>query len=188
MDEMAQAAGKDPFEFRRGLLREPRLINALEIAAKTGNWGAPMPAGSGRGIACFEGLGSFAAHVAEVSVSAGAIRVDRVVCVCDCGQVINPKTVEAQMQGTCVDAVATALKAAITIDKGAVVQNNWPDYQWAYMADTPEIQVVIVDSAAQSGGMGELGYPSVMPAIANALYAATGRRVRKFPIKMKELA
>ena len=187
MDEMAHAAGKDPFEFRRGLLRDPRLIKVLETAASAGNWGAALPAGSGRGIACFTGLGSFAAHVAEVSVKAGALRVDRVVCVCDCGQVINPRTVEAQMQGSVADALATAFKAAITIDKGAVVQNNWPDYQWAYMSDMPKVEVVIIDSAAASGGVGELGYPSVMPAMANAIFAAVGKRVRKFPIRMQEL-
>jgi isoquinoline 1-oxidoreductase beta subunit len=188
IDELAHAAGKDPFEFRKGLIRDQRLLKVLEMAAQAGNWGAPLPAASGRGIACFTGLGSFAAHVAEISLKAGKLRIDRVVCVCDCGQVINPKTVEAQMQGACVDALATALKAAITIENGTVVQNSWPDYQWMYMADMPKIEVVIIDSAAASGGIGELGYPSVMPAVANALFAAGGKRVRKFPIRMEALA
>jgi len=187
IDELAHAAGKDPFEFRRGLIRDQRLVKVLETAAQSGNWGTPLPAGSGRGIACFAGLGSFAAHVAEVSVKDAKLRIDRVVCVCDCGQVINPKTVEAQMQGACVDALATALKAAITIDKGTVVQNSWPDYQWMQMADMPKIEVVIIDSAAASGGVGELGYPSVMPAVANALFVAAGKRVRRFPIRLEEL-
>jgi isoquinoline 1-oxidoreductase beta subunit len=187
IDELAHAAGKDPLEFRKSLVRDARLLNVFDTVAKAGNWGAPLPAGSGRGIACYVGLGSYAAHVAEVTVQGGKIHVDRVVAVCDCGQTINPRSVEAQMQGSIVDAMATALKVAITIDKGAVQQDSWPDYPWMTMAEMPKIEVTIIDSAAASGGVGELGLPSVIPAIANAIAAATGKRVRKFPIRLEEM-
>ena len=187
IDELATAAGKDPFDFRRALMRDQRLLKCLETAAKAGDWGKPLGAGSGRGIACESDVGSFAAHVVELTVRRNKIQLDRVTCVVDCGLVINPKTVEAQMQGACVDALATALRAEITVDKGAIVQSNFRDYEWARMNDMPEVQVIIIDSTAESGGVGEVGYPSVMPAFANALFVATGKRVRKFPIRIEEL-
>ena len=147
-----------------------------------------MPKGSGRGIACFNGYGSRIAHVVEVTVTGNKIRVDRAVVAVDVGIAINPRGVEAQVQGAFIDGVSTALMAAITIDKGGVVQGNWDGYEWARMPDAPaKMEVYVVDSGAGFQGMGEVGYPSGPPAIANAIFAATGKRVRKFPIKVEDL-
>jgi CO/xanthine dehydrogenase Mo-binding subunit len=187
IDELAHAAGKDPFEFRRSLIRDDRLRKVLETAAEKGDWGKPLPAGHGRGIACFGGYGSYAAHVMEVSVEGKKVKVHRAVCVIDCGMAINPKGVEAQVQGACTDGLSTALRAAITIEKGGVKESSWYDYQWMTIDAMPKVEVYIVDSGAEPGGMGEPPYPSVSPAVANAVFAATGTRVRKFPIKVDEL-
>ena len=188
IDEMAHAAGKDPVEFRLALIGDERLKNVLSLAAKKAGWGTPLPKGHGRGIACFSGYGSYAAHVIEASVEQGKVKVHRVVAVIDCGLAINPKGVEAQIQGACVDGLSTSLRAEITIDKGGVVQGSWPDYKWMTMDAMPHIEVTILQGDKNPGGMGEVGYPSVPPALANAVFAATGKRVRKFPIKIAELA
>lgn len=187
IDELAVAAGADPYEFRRSLIQDPRLRGVLELAAAKGDWGKPLPAGWGRGIACFEGYGSFAAHVVELSVEGGQIKLHRAVCAIDCGRAINPRGVEAIAQGGCSDGLATALRAAITIDKGGVVERSWPNYRWMTLDAMPVVEVHLVDSQEEPGGMGEPVYPSVPPAVANALFAATGKRVRKFPIKLNEL-
>ena len=187
MDELAHAAGKDPFEFRRDLLGNDRLKNVLVTAAQKADWGKALPKGWGRGIACFSGYGSEAAHVVELSVENGEVKLHRVVAVVDCGMALNPSGVEAQIQGACVDGLSTALRAAITIDKGAVEQTSWVDYQWMTMDAMPKLEVHILQTGGNPGGMGEVGYPSVMPAVANAVFAATGKRVRKFPIKVEEL-
>ncbi len=187
IDEMAHAAGKDPFKFRHDLIDDDRLKKVLEVAAEKSGWGAPLPPGHGRGIACFEGYGSYAAHVIELSVIAGKIKLLRAVCVIDCGLAINPSGVEAQMQGACSDGLATALHAEITVDKGQVVQTSYFDYEWIRIDEMPKQEVYIIESNAEPGGMGETGYPSVMPAVANAVFSATGKRVRKFPIRMNEL-
>lgn len=186
-DELAHAAGKDPFEFRRDHIKSDRLKKVLETAAKNAGWGSAMPKGSGRGIACFDGYGSVVAHVIEVTVDGDKIKVDRVVCAVDCGMAVNPKGVEAQIQGACSDALSMALRAAITIDKGAVVQNSWYDYEWMTIDAMPKMEITILQSGGDPGGMGEVGFPSVAPALANAIFAATGKRVRKFPIKVSEL-
>ena len=188
IDELATAAGKDPFEFRRGLLKNERQRKVLELVAEKAGWGKPLPAGHGRGIACFSGFGSFAAHVVELSIVKGQVKIHRVVCAVDCGLAINPKGVEAQAQGACVDALTTTLKAAITINKGGAVESNFSDFEWTRMDEMPKIEVHITDSPHEPSGMGEPGYPSVPPAIANAVFAVTGKRVRKFPIKLSELA
>lgn len=188
MDELAHAAGKDPFEFRRNLISDKRLRNVLETAAAKAGWGKSLPAGHGRGIACFRGYGSYAAHVIELSVVGKTIKLIRAVCVIDCGIAVNPKGVEAQMQGACTDGLSTALRAAITIKNGGVAESSWPDYQWMTLDAMPKVEVFIVPSGEDPGGMGEPGYPSVAPALANAIFAATGKRVRKFPIQIDELA
>lgn len=188
IDELAHGAGKDPFEFRRGLLvKNERLRKVLESAAKRAEWGKKMPAGSGQGIACFEGYGSRIAHVVEVTVKDGKVRVDRMVAVVDAGTTINPRGVEAQIQGGFMDGLATALYAEITIDGGETAEDNWDGYKWARMSDTPKMEVFIEDSGGAFGGMGEVGYPSVPAAIANAVFAATGKRVRRFPIVVEDL-
>ena len=188
MDELAHAAGADPFEFRRKLIADPKLRKVLETAAEKSGWHDPLPAGHGRGIACFKGSGSYAAHVIELSVEGNKIKLHKATCVVDCGIAVNPKGVEAQMQGACTDGLSTALRAAITIDKGGVVEGSWTDYQWMTLNAMPKIDVTILQGADHPGGMGEVGYPSVAPAVANAIFAAVGKRVRKFPIKISELA
>ena len=147
-----------------------------------------MPAGHGRGIACFEGYGSYAAHVVEVSIEKDKVKLHRAVSVVDCGVAINPSGVEAQMQGACSDGLSTALKAAITIKNGGAEQTSYFDFEWLRMDEAPRVEVHVIESGDNPGGMGEVGYPSVAPAVANAVAAATGKRVRKFPIKLSELA
>lgn len=188
LDELAIAANKDPFEFRRELLRVPRLKAVLELAASKAGWGQPLAEGRARGIACFNGFNSFVAHVAEVSVSPqGAVRVHRVVCAVDCGLVINPGTVEAQMEGCIVDGISSVLKSAITIKDGQIEQSSYRDYQILRINETPDIEVHIVLSREQSGGIGELGLPSTIPAVTNAIFAATGKRVRRLPLRPEDL-
>lgn len=187
IDELAHAAGKDPFEFRKSILKNERLLKVLVSVAEKAQWGKSMPKGSGQGIACFEGYGSRIAHVVEVTVKDDTVRVDRMVAVVDAGTTINPRGVEAQIQGGFMDGLATALYAEITIDGGATVESNWSDYGWTRMTDTPKMEIFIEDSGGAFGGMGEVGYPSVPAAIANAVFAATGKRVRKFPIRISEL-
>lgn len=185
LDELAHAAGKDPFEFRRGLLvRNERLRKVLESVAKHADWGKTMPKGSGQGIACFEGYGSRIAHVVEVTVKDNEIHVDRMVAVVDAGTTINPRGVEAQIQGGFMDGLATALFAEITIDAAAPQESNFSDYRWARFSHTPKMEIHIEDSGGVFGGMGEVGYPSVPAAIANAVFAATGRRLRSFPLRL----
>ncbi len=187
IDEMAHAAGQDPFEFRRKLIRNARLGAVLDAAAAKSGWGKPLPKGWGRGIACFAGYGSYAAHVVELEIVGDKIRVRRVVCAVDCGLAVNPLGVEAQMQGACIDGLSTALNVEITIERGGVRQGSYVDYAWLRMGESPKIEVHLVESGAEPGGMGEVGYPSVPPAVANAVFAATGRRVRRFPIRISEV-
>lgn len=181
IDELAIAAGKDPYQFRRGLLPAGRLRDVLDQVATRAEWGKPLPAGWGRGIACTDAY-SYIAHIIEVSVLNNILKVERVVAVVDCGIAVNPMGVEAQIQGACVDALSTALKAAITIEKGAVKQSSFNDYEWMRMSEMPKIEVYIVPSTQQPRGMGEAGFPSVSPALCNAIFNATGKRIRTLPI------
>ena len=187
IDELAHAAGQDPYAFRKDMLKNDRLKHVLDVAAEKAGWGKPLPAGHGRGIACFEGYGSFAAHVIELSIENNKIKLHRAICVVDCGTAVNPKGVEAQMQGACTDGLSTALRSAITIKNGGVVENSWTDFQWMTLDAMPKVEVTIITGTGGPGGMGEVGYPSVAPAVANALFAVTGKRVRKFPIQLSEL-
>ncbi len=188
IDEMAHAAGKDPLDFRLSMLKNERLRTVLKTAAEKGDWGKPLPAGTGRGIACFAGYGSYAAHCIEVTVTNNQIKLNRVVAVMDCGIAINPKGVEAQVQGACVDGLSTALFAEITVEDGQIKQKNFNRYRWMTMDEMPKIEVVILENGDSPGGLGEPGYPSCPPAVANAVAAATGKRVRRFPIRVDELA
>jgi len=184
IDELAVAAKQDPYEYRRALLSNaPRHRGVLELAATKAGWGTALPAGRGRGIAVYKSFESFAAQVAEVSVSPGGdVRVHRVVCAIDCGMHVNPSTIEAQMQGGIVYGLTAALKGEITIEGGRVVQSNFDDYEMLYLDEMPVVEVHIVPSNEDPGGVGEPGTPPIAPAVCNAIFAATGKRIRKLPI------
>lgn len=186
MDELAHAAGKDPFEFRRDhLSTSPRLKRALELVAEKSGWGTPMPKGRGRGIACVSGFGSHVAEVAEVTVdSKNNIRVDRVIVAIDCGPYVNPDGINAQMESAVAFALSAALKDEITIEKGGVKQSNFDDYRMFMIDDMPKVETYIVESDDMIGGVGEPGVPPAAPAVCNAIFAATGKRIRKLPIKL----
>ncbi len=182
VDELAQAAGKDPFEYRRALLaKHPRHKGALELAAEKAGWGKPLAAGRARGIAVVESFESYVAQVAEVSIDNGQIRVHRVVCAIDCGTVINPDTVKAQMESGIIFGLSAALYGAITIKDGRVEQSNFDTYPVVRMDAAPAIEVHIVSSTEKPGGVGEPGTPPIAPAVANAVFALTGKRLRKLP-------
>jgi len=189
IDELAHAAGKDPFEYRKALLgKSPRHKAILELVAKRANWGAAMPAGQGRGIAVVFSYGSYAATVAEVSVAPdGAVKVNKLVCGIDAGIAVNPDAVRAQMEGGAVYALTAAYYGQITIDRGRVQQSNFHDYQMLRINEMPVVDVQILDSGEAPGGLGEPGVPTVAPAVTNAIFAATGRRIRKLPIDRNEL-
>ena len=184
VDELAAAAKQDPYEYRRALLANaPRDRGVLELAATKAGWGTPLPAGRSRGIAVYKSFESFAAQVAEVSVSPeGDVRVHRVVCAIDCGLHVNPSTIEAQMQSGIVYGLTAALKGAITIENGRVTQSNFHDYQMLRLAEMPVVEVYIVPSTEAPGGVGEPGTPPIAPAVCNAIFAATGKRIRRLPI------
>jgi isoquinoline 1-oxidoreductase beta subunit len=189
LDELAAAGGKDPLEFRRRLLaKSPRLLGVLELAAEKAGWGKPLPAGRARGIAVVNNIGSYNAQVAEVSVEHGKLRVHRVVCAVDCGHAINPAGIEQQIQSGIVYGLSAAMKGAITIERGRVVQGNFNHYDVLRIDEMPVVEVHIVPSQAAPGGIGEASTPSIIPAVANAIFAATGKRLRKLPILPEDLA
>jgi isoquinoline 1-oxidoreductase subunit beta len=187
VDEVAHAAGRDPFEFRRDLLADkPRHRAVLEQAAERSDWHRPRPPGSGRGIALQESFGSIVAQVVDVTVEAGRVRVDRVVCVADCGFAVSPDGVRAQMESGIVYGLTAALYGEIGIRDGAVVQSNFHDYPALRFDETPQIDTYIVDSGAPWGGAGEPGTPGIAPALTNAIFDATGERIRTLPISRYE--
>jgi isoquinoline 1-oxidoreductase beta subunit len=189
-DELAVAAGKDPYEFRRQLLGDgqPRLRAVLDLAAEKAGWGKPLPNGRFRGVAALETIGSFIAQVAEVSVANnGTVRVHRVVCAVDCGWTINPDTIRAQVEGGTIFGLTAALFGEITIRNGQAVQSNFANYPMVRMNEAPEVEVHIVQSTEAPGGIGEVSTPVIAPAVANAIYAATGKRIRRLPIRPADL-
>jgi len=185
IDELAHAANKDPLEYRRMLLppasRERR---ALDLAAEKFGWGNKLAKGHAAGIAVHQSFGSYVAQVAEVSVVDKSIKVHRVVCAIDCGPVVNPLTVEAQMQSGIVYGLSAALRGEITFKDGRVEQSNFHDYPALRMSEMPVVEVHIVPSTDKMGGCGEPGTPLIAPAVANAVFAATGKRLRKLPLRM----
>jgi isoquinoline 1-oxidoreductase subunit beta len=190
IDELAKKAGKDPVAFRRDMLgKAPRLAAALDLAANKAGWGSPLAARTGRGIQVQTSFGSFIATVAEVEVDeAGEVHVHRLVTAVDTGIVVNPDTVEAQLQGGMLFGMTAALYGDITIDKGRVQQSNFNDYRMLRIDQTPAIEVHIIKSSEPPGGLGEAGTNAAPPAIGNAIFAATGIRLRRLPIDRDVLA
>ncbi|HVP39471.1 MAG TPA: xanthine dehydrogenase family protein molybdopterin-binding subunit [Candidatus Saccharimonadales bacterium] len=185
VDELAHAAGADPFEFRRRMLaKAPRVKGALELAAQQAGWGQPLPPGHGRGIAVHSCFGSHVAEVVEASVDAGKVRVHRVVCAVDCGWIVHPDIIETQMQSGVTYGLSAALRGEITLDRGRVQQSNFQDYEVLSLSETPAAEVHIVPSQEAPGGVGEPGLPPAAPALANAIFAATGKRVRSLPVRL----
>ncbi len=182
VDELAHAAGKDPYAFRRELVAgHPRLVGVLDTAARAAGWGTPL-AGRHRGIALWQFGDTYVAEVAEVSVTGGQVRVHRVVAAVDCGIVINPDGVVAQTEGNIVYGLTAALYGEITVDRGRVTQSNFHDYRMLRLHEMPDVEVHLVRSDAPPGGVGEAALPAIAPAVCNALFAATGKRIRKLPI------
>lgn len=189
VDELAHAAGVDPLEYRRKLIgpEQKRFRRILDAVAEKANWGSPPAAGRGRGIAAHESFGSLVAHVAEVSVTNGALKVHRFISAVDCGAVVNPDSVKAQIEGAIAFALSAALHSEITLTGGRVKQRNFNDYRVLRMREMPEVEVHVVPSGDPMGGIGEPGVPPVAPALANAIFAATGTRIRKLPIGSQDL-
>jgi isoquinoline 1-oxidoreductase subunit beta len=204
IDEIAAAVGKDPLELRRELMAAKqapaasedakpvdvaRLRRVLDLAAEKAGWGAPLPKGRGRGIAGVSAWDTYIAQVAEVTVAKdGSVHVDRVVCAVDCGQVINPDMVAAQMEGGIAFGLTAALFSEVTIENGESQLSNFNDYPMVRITDMPRVEVHIVPSHADPGGIGEPPVPSIAPAVANAIFAATGKRLRRLPFQTSELA
>jgi isoquinoline 1-oxidoreductase beta subunit len=189
LDEIAAASGRSPMDVRTEILGEtslaPRMRNVLALAMEKAGWGSPLPKGRGRGVASHFTFGSYAAEVAEVSVDEqNRLRVHRVVAAVDCGRPINRSGVEAQAQGGILDGIGMALHGEITIDRGRAMQSNFGDYRLLRLSEAPAVEVHIVDSQEEPTGFGEIALPPCAGAIANAIFAATGKRIRKLPIRL----
>jgi isoquinoline 1-oxidoreductase beta subunit len=189
MDELAASAGKDPYQYRMALLKnKPRFANVLKLAAEKAGWGNALPAGRARGIALMEGYDTYMAQVAEVSIVGGEVKVHRVVVAADLGRMVNPDTVEAQIQSSVNFGLCAALKSSITVDKGRVQQTNYNNFPVTRMNEMPPVEIVLVPSTEKPGGIGEPATALIGPAVANAVFAVSGKRVRTMPITKEELA
>lgn len=185
IDELATAAGKDPVEYRRTLLKDhPRHLGVLNLAVEKANWKAPLPQGHALGVAVHESFGSYVAQVAEVSQDNLAIRVHRVVCAVDCGIAVNPQSIAAQMESCITFGLGFTLHSKLTFKDGQVVQSNYHDYQVLRLNEMPVVEVHIVPSSDKPGGIGEAGVPPTAPAVANAVFALTGQRLRELPLQL----
>ena len=184
MDELALAAGKDPYDYRMEMLGgQPRFANVLRLAAEKAGWDQPLAKGRARGIALMEGYGTYMAQVAEISLNEhGEVQVHRVSVACDPGMMVNPDTVEAQIQSGIMFGMGAALKHQITMEKGRVAQQNYNTFAPIRMFEAPKIDVVLVQSSEKPGGIGEPATAVIGPAIANAVATLTGKRVRRLPI------
>jgi isoquinoline 1-oxidoreductase beta subunit len=188
LDELAHAAGKDPLRLRLDLLAEhPRLRGALELAAEKAGWGTALPAGRARGLAVHPSFNSFVAMVAEVSIENGRPRAHRFTVAVDCGRTVNPDTVQAQLQGAVGFGLTAALYSEITLEGGRVQQSNFHDYRMLRIHEMPQVDVHLVESQESPTGVGEPGVPPVAPALCNALFALTNKRIRRLPIRDEDL-
>ena len=189
IDELAKAAGKDPYQYRRMLLdKHPRYLRVLDKVAEKSGWKNPVTPGRGRGIAIHESFGSIVAHVAEVSITKNkTLKVHKVVCAIDCGQIVNPDIIKAQMESCVVFGLTAALYGEITFEKGRVKQGNFNNYKMVRMNEMPVVEVHIIESTEKMGGVGEPGVPPVAPAVMNALFTLTGKRVRNLPLRPDDL-
>ena len=187
IDELAGLAQRDPYQFRRGLLqKQARHLGVLDLAAEKAGWGKPLPKGMGRGIAVHFSFGSYSAHVAEVSATDGKVRVHRMVCAIDCGRYVNPGIIAAQIEGGAIFGASAALYQELTFDKGRLQQTNFHSFPVMRINESPQIETHIVENNEKSGGIGEPGVPCAAPAIANAVFAVTGKRIRRLPIRLTE--
>jgi len=185
IDELAKAAGQDPVAYRRVLLKEhPRHLGVLDLAVDKAGWGKPLPSGHALGVAVHESFGSYVAQVAEVSEDGGRIRVHRVVCAVDCGVAVNPASIAAQMESGITFGLGMALHSKITFKDGRVEQSNYHDFPVLRLNEMPQVEVHIVPSTDKPGGIGETGVPPTAPAVANAVYALTGQRLRELPLQL----
>lgn len=184
IDELAHKVGKDPLQYRLANMKNsPRAKHVLEVAAKAAGWGQPLPKGSGRGLSVQYAFGTYVAQVAELEVKEDVVHIKRVVCVVDCGMVVNPDHVKAQMEGGINFGISGALWGEITINNGKVEQSNFDNYRVMRMRESPVIEVHLVQSSEAPGGIGEPGTAAIAPALTNAIFAATGKRIRNLPIK-----
>lgn len=189
VDEMAAASGKDPLEFRLKLLaNQPRMVGVLKLVAEKSGWGKPLPGGHFQGIAITNNVGSFTAQVAEISIENGKLKVHKITVATDCGHIVNPMIIRQQLEGGIVYGLAAATKGLITIDKGRVQQSNFNNYDVTRIDEMPRIDIHIVPSTEAPGGMGEASTPGTAPAIANAIFRATGKRIRTLPFRDADLA
>ena len=184
MDELAHAAGQDPVEFRRKLMKNhPKHLAVLNAAAEKAEWGKPLPQGIHRGVAAFMGYGSYVAAVAEVSVSdKGVLKIHRIVAATDPGHVVNPAQVERQVAGSFVYGLSAILYGACTVKDGRIEQSNFDTYDSMRISAMPKVETVLVPSGGFWGGVGEPTICVAAPAVLNAIFAATGRRIRSFPL------
>ena len=182
LDECAAALKRDPYELRKELLKDsPRYLAVLNKVAEIGRW-QQKAEGKFKGIAIHEAFGSIVGEVAEISLSGKDVKVEKVFCVIDCGKTVNPKIIESQMQSGIVYGLTAALYGEISLKEGKIVQSNFPNYEMVMMNTMPHVEVVIIDSDEQPGGVGEPGTPPIAPALTNAIFAASGERIRSLPI------
>jgi isoquinoline 1-oxidoreductase subunit beta len=190
MDELAHATGQDPFKFRRVLLaHRPDFLHVLDTLEQKGDWGKPMPAGKGRGMAIHESYDSIVGMIAEVTVTGGDIKVDRVVIAADTGHVVNPRTVEMQLEGGMIYGLSAVLYGEITVKDGRVEQGNFDTYPVVHLKEAPKTEVYLALTGGKKwGGIGEPGAAIIPAAVTNAIFAATGKRIRSLPIKGQNLS